>query len=113
MSVVFDEAHTFKSPFAQDMFTSFRRALRRIQSFPIWSLFLSTGGMSDQFAPLPRLARIVQRDLVNVTPFCVLGFDRLAKKFHENMTLKEATSLEFRLSLGRPLYALFGPFCSC
>jgi hypothetical protein len=114
--LAFDEAHTLSRSFYDQetdsgwtAFTSLRRALRSTRSFPIWSLFLSTTGKSDQFAPPPHLDnsnRIIRGELHNVIPYSALGFDQVATKGHENMTLEDVVAILFRLALGRPLYVL-------
>jgi hypothetical protein len=118
MVLAFDEAHTLFSSRDREggtPYTSLRRALRGMRKHPIWSIFLSTTGKSSQFAPPPHLDpsdRILWGLLLNAIPFTLLGFDQLAKKFQEDMTLADVTSPSFRYSLGRPMYVLFRHFCS-
>lgn len=114
MVLAFDEAHTLFSH-GQDgqPFKSLKRALRGMREHPIWSVFLSTTGKSSQFAPPPYLDpsdRILWGLLFNAIPFTLLGFDQVAKKFLG--TLADVTEPAFRYSLGRPMYVLFGHFCS-
>ncbi|KAF8328569.1 uncharacterized protein EI90DRAFT_3064614 [Cantharellus anzutake] len=110
LSLAFDEAHTLaplNTGRGWSAFTSMRRALRSLRSFPIWTLFLSTTGESDRFSPPPSLdpsSRILQGELASVKPFSALGFDHMVMKFCEGMTLDDVTKLPFRLSLGRPLW---------
>ncbi|KAF8313034.1 uncharacterized protein EI90DRAFT_3092493, partial [Cantharellus anzutake] len=110
LTLAFDEAHTLapsNTGRRWSAFSSIRRALRGLRSFPIWTLFLSTAGKSDQFSPPPSLdpsSRILQGKLASVKPFSALGFDRMAMKFREGMTLDDVTKLPYRLSLGRPLW---------
>ncbi|KAF8328923.1 uncharacterized protein EI90DRAFT_3155623 [Cantharellus anzutake] len=69
----------------------------------------SNTGKSDQFSPPPFLdpsSRIIQGELSSVKPFSALGFDRMAMKFREGMTLNDVTKLPYRLSLGRPLWLI-------
>jgi hypothetical protein len=113
--LAFDEAHTMMDVITDvatnikwTKFASFRRAFRALRSFPIWSFFLSTTGKFDQFASAPGSelsSRIVMGMLVSVMPFSALGFDHLAQKFcaDGSMNLEKVTSLQYRLSLGRPL----------
>jgi len=113
--LAFDEAHTLSQSFHDKEsdsdwtpFASLRRGLRSTRSFPIWSLFLSTTGKSDQFPP-PRLdksGRINRGELHNVIPYSALGFDQVATKGHENMTLEDVVAIGFRLAMGRPLYVI-------
>jgi hypothetical protein len=89
-------------------FSALRRALRAIRLFPIWSLFLSTTGKLEQFAPAPLLDdsnRIVEGRLSILTPYSALGFDLLADvlRYDKEHSLKYISSLEYKLSLGRPL----------
>ena len=89
--LAFDEAHTLSEPFHDKEFdsdwtpfASLRRALRSTRSFPVWSLFVSTTGKSDQFAPcLDKSGRIIRGELHNVIPYSALGFDQLAEKGHD------------------------------
>jgi len=113
--LAFDEAHTLSEAYYDKeidtqwtAFTSLRRALRSTRSFPIWSLFLSTTGKSDQFAPphLDGSGRIIRGELHNVMPYSAVGFDQVAMKGHENTTLEDVVDILFRLALGRPLYVL-------
>jgi hypothetical protein len=118
MVLAFDEAHTlFSSRDAKGgtPYTSLRRALRGMREYPIWSVFLSTTGKSSQFAPPPHLDpsdRILWGLHLNAIPFTLLGFDQVAGKFQEDMTLANVTEPSFRYSLGRPLYVLFRHFRS-
>ncbi|KAF8325609.1 uncharacterized protein EI90DRAFT_3072219 [Cantharellus anzutake] len=110
LCLAFDEAHTLTTPNPGGdpiPFTSLRRALRALRTFPIWSLFLSTTGKSDQFSPPSHLdpsSRILKGELVSIKPFSALGFDHMAKEFDGVMTLDNVTELSYRLSLGRPLW---------
>ncbi len=47
--------------------------------------------------------------MCSVTPFSTLGFDQVATKFHENMTLEDIVAVSSRFSLGRPLYVFSCP----
>jgi hypothetical protein len=111
--LAFDEAHTILETITTNgvqwsQFSALRRALRAIRLSPIWSLFLSTTGKLEQFAPAPVLDdsnRIVEGRLVVLTPFSALGFDLLAEVLlcHESYSLDHVSSLEYKLSLGRPM----------
>jgi hypothetical protein len=111
--LAFDEAHTICEPLVHEgvnwsKFSSLRRALRGIRAFPVWSLFLSTTGKLEQFAPAAPFDssyRVALNLFTIPTPFSALGFDLLAKKLRDDgsVTLDYATSLEVRLSFGRPL----------
>jgi hypothetical protein len=117
--LAFDEAHTLFSTNATGEWTAFaslRRALRGMRHEPIWSVFLSTTGKSTQFVPPPYLDksdRVLWGLLHNAVPFTLLGFDTVATKFQDDMTLEDVTLPSFRYSLGRPLYVLFRHFCLC
>lgn len=113
--LAFDEAHTITVPITShgvhwSIFSSLRRALRRIRFLPIWSIFLSTAGKLYQFTPAPFLDdsnRIVEGRLTILMPFSALGFDLLAEVLSDGIaTLDHVASLEYKLSLGRPLYVL-------
>ena len=116
MVLAFDEAHTlFSHGGGNQPFKSLRRALRGMRQHPIWSVFLSTTGKSSKFAPPPYLDpsdRFLWGQLSNAIPFTLLGFDQVAQKFQEGMTLADVTETSYRYSLGRPLYVLFRHLCS-
>lgn len=69
---------------------------------------MSTTGKLEQFAAAPVLGdsnRIVEGRLVILTPFTALGFDLLAEVllYHGSYPLDYVSSLEYKLSLGRPM----------
>jgi len=107
--ISFDEAHALAnvedeiSPWSR--FYEFRRALRVIQSYPCFSVFLATTGKVNQFMPNPGDSNRVQQELMNlITPFCELGYDQLAEKVvSDKTTLDDVASLRFMASLSRPL----------
>ena len=111
--LAFDEAHTISETITTNgvqwsQFSALRRALRAIRLFPVWSLFLSTTGKLEQFAPAPVLDdsnRIVEGRLIFLTPFSALGFDLLADVLScdGSYPLDYVSSLIYILSLGRPL----------
>lgn len=113
MFLAFDEAHVIADTkttngIQRSQFSALRRALRAIRLFPIWSLFLSTTGKLEQFAPAPILDdsnRIVEGRLNTLTPYSAVGFDLLAKvlSYDKSYPLSDISSLEYKLSLGRPL----------
>ena len=111
--LTFDEAHAIAkmnttNGIQWSQFSALRRALRAIRLFPVWSLFLSTTGKLEQFAPAPVLDdsnRIVEGRPIILTPFSALGFDLLAEVLssQESYALSYVSSLTYKLSLGRPL----------
>ena len=113
MFLAFDEAHVIAETITTNgiqwsQFSALRRALRAIRLFPVWSLFLSTTGKLEQFAPAPVLDdsnRIVEGRLIILTPFSALGFDLLAEvlSYNGSYALTYVSSLTYKLSLGRPL----------
>lgn len=111
--VAFDEAHTILSTTTTGgvqwtQFSSLHWAFRVLRSYPVWSIFLSTTGKLEQFAPIPMLDdsnRIVEGSLITPTPFSTLGFDILADRLNGSMShsLDYVSSMEYKVSLGRPL----------
>jgi hypothetical protein len=107
----FDEAHALAEvevkpeipPWSR--FYEFRRALRVIQSYPCFSVFLATTGKVNQFMPNPGDSSRVQQELMKlITPFCELGYDQLAEKVvSDKTTLDDISSLKVMASLSRPL----------
>lgn len=108
-----DEAHTISETITTNgvqwsQFSALQRALRAIRLFPVWSLFLSTTGKLEQFAPAPimdKSNRIAGGRLTILTPFSALGFDLLAEVIScdESYSLDYVSSLKYKISLGRPL----------
>jgi hypothetical protein len=114
LTLAFDEAHSISlietDPETKQnwsRFSSLKRSLRSIRDLPVWSVFLSTAGKANQFAPSPLTDsnRIFQGLLGEVPAFSALGFDHLAEKlsWDGSTTLERVTSRDFRVSLGRPL----------
>jgi hypothetical protein len=109
----FDEAHCLaKSLDDPDVgrwsrFSELRRALRIIDLYPCFSLFLSTTGKVNQFMPQPKddNSNRIEKGLVHVIPpFCELGFDQLAEKvILGETTIDDIASLKFMATLSRPL----------
>jgi hypothetical protein len=109
--ISFDEAHALAnvedeseiSPWSR--FYEFRRALRVIQSYPCFSVFLATTGKVNQFMLNPGDSSRVQQELMNlITLFCELGYDQLAEKVVSNKTtLDDVASVRVMASLSRPL----------
>jgi hypothetical protein len=109
----FDEAHPLAEiQYNPDMgrwsrFSELRRALRIIDLYPCFSLFLSTTGKVNQFMPQPKdnNSNRIEKGLVKVIPpFCELGFDQLAEKvFLGETTIDEIASPKFMATLSQPL----------
>jgi hypothetical protein len=109
----FDEAHSLTAIKKHEVdgswsnFSELRRALRAIQLYPCFSVFLSTTGKVHQFTPDASndpSNRLQEGVLQSITPFCELGFDQLAEKVRIGKTTLEAVSSpEFIAKLGRPL----------
>ena len=109
--ISFDEAHALAHVKVKDKiplwsrFYEFRRALRVIQSYPCFSVFLATTGKVNQFMPNPGDSSRVQKELLTlITPFCELGYDQLAEKVvSDKTTLDDVASLKVMVSMSRPL----------
>ncbi|KAI0045681.1 hypothetical protein FA95DRAFT_1596726 [Auriscalpium vulgare] len=85
------------------------RGLSKLRHLPIFGVFLATGGKFHLLSapawaePSSRLTTSVYRSL---GPFTELGFDIFARKFEPgSMTLDTVTSIDFKVTLGRPLLA--------
>lgn len=108
----FDEAHSLTT-IEQDGWSRFeelRRALRIIVELPVFSLFLSTKGKLEQFAPLPKKTgsnRIASGNLAMYAPIVATPLDVLADRFpiysKKPWTLMRAASTYHMAHLGRPL----------
>ncbi|TDL16546.1 hypothetical protein BD410DRAFT_755314, partial [Rickenella mellea] len=111
--LAFDEAHTLTLGNTENKtwsaFSELRRALRTLKKCPLFSYFLSTTGKVSQFSSSSRddWSNRVQKTLLGlIEPFTELGFDQLAEKLHEdNCTLEYITSMDYWVTLGRPLFA--------
>jgi hypothetical protein len=108
--LAFDEAHVLVWEPAGNTwskFSEFRRALRSIRSYPIFSVFLSTTGRVHAFIPSSRedlSARLMLRSLSLLPPFTELGFDQMVGKIRENeVNIGEVVKNEFMCRFGRPL----------
>ena len=114
--LAFDEAHTLtdrktKESTPWSNFSELRHALRALQRFPCFSLFMSTTGKISQFTSAPDedfSLRILRGDLVLIQPFTDLGFDTLAKKISLNgdWDLDKLTTNSHLAHHGRPLCVL-------
>jgi hypothetical protein len=89
--IAFDEAHVLTkmqsgpesalTNVPWSIFYELRRTLRYINTFPCFSLFLSTNGKMNQFTPTPEKdssGRVRTGELTLLPPFCELDFDQLA-----------------------------------
>ena len=87
--------------------SALRRAFRAICLLPIWSILLSIKEEAALPSPAPfiRDGYHIAGRLLTLMPFGALGFDLLATKlsFDGTVDLAHVASLEYRLSLGRPL----------
>jgi hypothetical protein len=109
--LAFDEAHVLAEEVEADntwsQFSEFRRVLRSIRSYPIFSLFLSTTGRVHAFTPSPRddlSGRLMVQNLALFPPFTELGFDQLVEKIHEGkVNIDQVVKYSFMCMFGRPL----------
>lgn len=111
----FDEAHELTMAPKHARWTRFaelRRVLRDIINLPIYTLFLSTVGKLEQFAPLPETdpsARVALRQLSVHSPIVATPLDVLSRPIPEPSTsvapwtLKQVASTDHMSHLGRPL----------
>ncbi|KAH9911485.1 uncharacterized protein B0H18DRAFT_358315 [Fomitopsis serialis] len=108
----FDESHMLTKTQARDddwtRFSELRRSLHMICTLPIFTLFLSTMGKVEQFAPFPqqeRSGRIVGRELEVFPPIVLTPFDVFAEHVSgPECTLQRVASTQYMAHLGRPLF---------
>ncbi|KAF5341557.1 hypothetical protein D9757_014561 [Collybiopsis confluens] len=85
-----------------------RKVLRACRLLPLFAIFLSTTGRIDQFIPPKEdddSARLQSGELRLIPPFCALGWDHGALPVPAKMKLSSVASIEYKASLGRPLFA--------
>ncbi|KAF5371045.1 hypothetical protein D9757_010297 [Collybiopsis confluens] len=85
-----------------------RKVLRACRTLPLFTIFLSTTARIDQFIPPKEdddSARLQRGELRPIPPFCALGWDHGALPFPAQMKLSSVASIEYKASLGRPLFA--------
>ncbi|KAF8526795.1 hypothetical protein JB92DRAFT_3224883 [Gautieria morchelliformis] len=90
-----------------DAFEKIRRVFRYLREWPIFGVFLSTTGLVKQFHPVSRWdksSRIQDGTLYLFPPITLVGYDQLAIKLKQGNTLDDGTTIDFMLSLGRPLF---------
>jgi hypothetical protein len=111
----FDEAHTLID--SKNMVDSFqpwsafsqlRRALRTLNEFRLFSLFLSTTGKMTQFSSAKgedSSTSVQIGQLYLIMPFTDLGFDQLAAKtsVDGSLTLEDVAIIGHMVTLGCPL----------
>lgn len=90
-------------------FSEFRRALRALNDYRLFSLFLSTTGKINQFtsaAGEDLSNRVQEGHLILIEPFTDLGFDQIARKIagDGSWTLDDVAADAYMVCLGRPMY---------
>ncbi|KAF5366321.1 hypothetical protein D9757_012918 [Collybiopsis confluens] len=115
--LAFDEAHSLTRRMRDTgtvadadppPFYYLRKVLRACRLLPLFAIFLSTTGRIDQFIPPKEdddSARLQRGELRLIPPFCALGWDHGALPFPAQMKLSSVASIEYKASLGRPLFA--------
>ena len=93
-------------------FSEFRRALRALNDYRLFSLFLSTTGKINQFtsaAGEDLSNRVQEGHLTLIDPFTDLGFDQIARKIagDGSWTLDDVAADAYMVCLGRPMYFNF------
>jgi hypothetical protein len=115
--LAFDEAHTLIDSKNMDdslqpwsAFSQLRRALRSLNEYRLFSLFLSTTGKMTQFSSArgedsSTHVQIGQLYFKLIMPFTDLGFDQLAAKISVDgsLTLEDVAIIGHMVTLGRPL----------
>ncbi|KAF8522872.1 hypothetical protein JB92DRAFT_3094194 [Gautieria morchelliformis] len=90
-----------------DAFEKLRRVFRYLRGRPIFGVFLSTTGSVKQFHPASRWdrsSRIQDGTLYLNPPVTLVDYDQLAMKLVKGNTLDDATTMDYMISLGRPLF---------
>jgi hypothetical protein len=106
-----DEAHSLTNVGSRggwSAFSEFRRALRSLNEYRLFSLFLSTTGKMSQFTSAKEddsSTRVQMGQLVLIMPFTDLGFDQLASRIaiDGSLLLEEVASIAHMVTLGRPM----------
>ena len=113
-----DEAHALTDsdgPDSRSKFTEFRSALFHLSTFPFFTLLLSTAGKFHLPSPqmdLDPSARILKKQKLTLPPIPETGFDQLAFRYSEGVSLREVTTDNFMAHLGRPLFVHHFPSLS-
>jgi hypothetical protein len=86
-----------------------RSVMRFINNFPFWGVFLATAGEFGRFMPPAHMSmtgRLITGKFKMAIPFSALGFDQISneKPLQRPLTLSVVSSLEFQITLGRPLW---------
>jgi hypothetical protein len=112
--LAYDEAHVLSddkyNPLdgTWSIFSELRRNHRRLNKYPIFSVFLSTSGKIQDISPPPRndkSKRLEQRELMSLTPFTELGFDQMIQPpiSEGSVTIDDVSTLKCMAMHGRPL----------
>ncbi|KAI0248401.1 hypothetical protein BJV78DRAFT_1363568 [Lactifluus subvellereus] len=108
--LAFDEYHTLTDKPLDRVWTLFSelcRALRKVVSLPIFSLFISTASRFHLSSPETRLDPS-SRDLVLLDPISEISFDDLAFSAREDtVSLDRVVQLDWIAHLGRPLFGCY------
>ncbi|KAF8508554.1 hypothetical protein JB92DRAFT_2952479 [Gautieria morchelliformis] len=104
----FDEASDLADPRKDwDVLEKTRRVFRHLLWWPIFGVSLSTTGSVKQFRPVSmrgKSSRMQDGRIYPRPPITLVDYDQLAMKLAEGKTLDDATTMEYMLSLGRPLF---------
>ena len=112
--IAFDESHVLsdvkhnRPDGTWSKFSELRRGLRVLNPYPVFSVFLSTTGKTNDFTPAPhedKSKRLEERTLVLLPPFTELGFDQMVQSriSDGSVTIDEVSTVEYMAMCGRPL----------
>ncbi|KAF8508564.1 hypothetical protein JB92DRAFT_2832327 [Gautieria morchelliformis] len=92
-----------------DAVEKIRRVFRYLREQPVFGVFLSTSttGSVEQFhrrSVRDNSSRIQDGTIYQHPPITQVDYDQLAIKLKEGKTLDDATTMDYMLSLGRPLF---------
>jgi hypothetical protein len=112
----FDEAHALSypetgkgMPASPTAFSEMRRAIRQMNPYPVFALFLSTTGKIHDFTPPPKddpSQRLTMEQYSLIPPFTELGFDQMVKADDikiDNLYIDDLSRLGYMVKFGRPL----------
>ncbi|KAF8484300.1 hypothetical protein JB92DRAFT_3029577 [Gautieria morchelliformis] len=104
----FDESNDLADPGKDwDVLEKTRRVFRHLLWWPIFGVSLSTTGSVKQFCPVSMRGKsswIQDGNIYPRPPITLVDYDQLAMKLAEGKSLDDVTTMDYMLSLGRPLF---------
>ncbi|KAF8508561.1 hypothetical protein JB92DRAFT_2832325 [Gautieria morchelliformis] len=104
----FDESSNLADPWKDwDAFEKICRIFWYLRLLPMFGVFVSTNTSARKFNPASRQdksLRIQDGTLFQNAPITSVDYDQLAMKLKPGQTLDNATTMDYMVSLGRPLF---------